>query len=50
MAGKDGGSDEEEDIIYYTVDNAVEKIGFGSFQIRIMAVVGILSVSFFVSD
>jgi hypothetical protein len=28
----------------------VEKIGFGSFQIRIMAVVGILSVSFFVSD
>ncbi|XP_064627593.1 putative transporter SVOPL isoform X2 [Lineus longissimus] len=43
--GKDGGSDNEDDVNYYTVDNAVEKIGFGSFQMRIMAVVGIFSAA-----
>ncbi|XP_074649965.1 synaptic vesicle 2-related protein-like isoform X2 [Tubulanus polymorphus] len=38
-------SDEDDNPSHYTADNAVEKIGFGWFQIKIMAVVGIFSAA-----
>ena len=40
-------SENEEDTVDYTVDEVINKIGFGVFQIRILVVCGLLWVSYF---
>ena len=36
---------DEDETVQYTVDNAVEKIGFGKFQMKLIIIMGFFSVS-----